>query len=201
MRELHGIRRPRRANQSAGATLKSEIARAQPSSLKSSERMLLNGQNKLLHSSRSVEEPRRHVFRGQNETEDTNVNEEGSRCNRPRKFTAVSSPPPPVRACPFNDGCRDTEENKTKNTKAAEATSNAQALHPSPSENAWMKSPRQVPGSAIKWRGGASIAGWIVDDLLLRYRLPGRLVDYCPGTRHNPEACRGGEEVAGEVKR
>ncbi|KAH8033588.1 hypothetical protein HPB51_014494 [Rhipicephalus microplus] len=39
MRELHGIRRPRRANQSAGATLKSEIARAQPSSLKSSERM------------------------------------------------------------------------------------------------------------------------------------------------------------------
>ncbi|KAH8025302.1 hypothetical protein HPB51_006926 [Rhipicephalus microplus] len=39
MRELHGVRRPRRANQSAGATLKSEIARAQPSSLKSCERI------------------------------------------------------------------------------------------------------------------------------------------------------------------
>ncbi|KAH8036993.1 hypothetical protein HPB51_008041 [Rhipicephalus microplus] len=41
MRELHGVRRPRRANQSAGATLKSEIARAQPSSLKSCERIKL----------------------------------------------------------------------------------------------------------------------------------------------------------------
>ncbi|KAH8041785.1 hypothetical protein HPB51_017907 [Rhipicephalus microplus] len=39
MRELHGVRRPRRANQSAGATLKSEIARAQPSSSKSCERI------------------------------------------------------------------------------------------------------------------------------------------------------------------
>ncbi|KAH8039896.1 hypothetical protein HPB51_009152 [Rhipicephalus microplus] len=40
VRELHGVRRLRRANRSAGATLASEIARAQPSSLKSCERIL-----------------------------------------------------------------------------------------------------------------------------------------------------------------
>ncbi|KAH8042067.1 hypothetical protein HPB51_020241 [Rhipicephalus microplus] len=37
MRELHDVRRPRRANQSVGTTLASEIARARPSSLKSCE--------------------------------------------------------------------------------------------------------------------------------------------------------------------
>ncbi|KAH8018223.1 hypothetical protein HPB51_000145 [Rhipicephalus microplus] len=152
MRELHGVRRPRKANQSAGATLMSEIARAQPSSLKSCERIgtIANG------SMKSFEIYDRCLLNAKATRTHEHLPPRSKERRPDRSGAQISTADYHIKA--EDRRCHDVKRPSTAPT----------------SEDATLSKPKQTAATIHRWRDSAVVRGYREPELR------GRLQEYQP---------------------